>query len=386
MKDYYKILGVEKGASEDEVKKAFRTLAHKYHPDKQGGDAAKFKEASEAYSVLSDAGKRKQYDTFGSAGPGYGGGGAGGAGGGNPFGGFGGNGAQGFDFSQFSQQFGGQGGQGGQGFEFDLGDIFGDLFGGGGSRGGRSGGVKRGRDLETDITLAFEEAVFGVEKQIVLDRHATCDHCKGNGGEPSTEMRTCATCNGKGKVTETRRSILGTFNTSRVCEECKGKGKIPKEKCKVCRGAGIQRKKEEVTVRIPAGVGSGETLQMDGFGEAVSGGQSGNLFINLRVKPHALFTKNGLDLHTVVPVKVSAAILGSDYALQTLDGPIVLHIPEGVQHGDVLRVRGKGVPAQGGSKTSGRRGDILITVKIEIPKKVSKSARAALEQLQNEGY
>ncbi len=358
-KDYYKILGIERNASEDDVKKAFRKLAHQHHPDKQGGDAAKFKEISEAYSVLGDKNKRAQYDQFGSAGPGFGGAGAG-------------QGFGGFDFSGF--------GQGGQGFEFDLGDIFGDMFGGAMGGMGNRGGQKKGRDLEVHLTLTFEESVFGVDKKVVLERQAECDRCKGDGGEPGTEKKTCTTCSGKGKINEVRRSILGTFNTTRTCDECHGKGKIPKEKCKICRGSGLHHKKEEITIRIPAGVNDGETMKMTGYGEALAGGKTGDLYIQIRVRPHTFYTKDGLDLRGEIKIKMTTALLGGEYPLQTLDGPISLTIPEGIQHGELLRIKGKGVASE-----RGRRGDILIRVNLEIPHKISKTAKKLIEELKKEG-
>ena len=385
-KDYYKILGVDKSANQDEIKKAFRKLAHEHHPDKKGGNEAKFKEANEAYSVLSDDAKRSQYDRFGSAGPGFAGGsGAGGhgAGAGAGFGDF--------DFSQFTQ---GGGFGGGQGFEFDLGDIFGDVFGGGaGGMGGRGGfgqggsrRAARGRDITVDIELTFSEAVFGVSRTISLQRDSVCDHCQGSGGEPNTELKTCATCGGKGKVQTQRRTILGNFATVQTCETCAGRGKVPKEKCKVCHGQGIRNIKENLTVQIPAGINDSEAVRVTGKGEAVAGaggagiGHAGDLYIRIHVKSHPLFTKEGHDLHTNLHIKLSEALLGAERQLETLDGPITLTIPSGVTHQEILRVRGKGVPA-----SKNRRGDLLVTIFIDIPRKVSGQARKIIEELKKEG-
>lgn len=357
-KDYYHILGVSKNASKDEIKQAFRKLAHEHHPDKKGGNEAKFKEANEAYSVLSDDTKRAQYDRFGSAGPTSGGN----AGGGNPFGqGFG-----GFDFSGFQQ--------GGQGFEFDIGDIFGDFFG------GRQERAKRGRDISVDIEISFKESVFGVERAINLNKNSTCEACHGSGAKAGTEMKTCGTCGGKGKVQEAVRSLMGTFATTRTCPECAGKGKIPKEKCPECTGAGVRRKQDQITVSIPAGIESGETLRVTSRGEAIASGQAGDLYIKIHVHPHPLFRKEGVNLVCDIKVKLSDALLGADYPLETLDGNIVLKIPEGVTHGEILRVKGKGVQNE-----RGKRGDLLVRVLIELPRKLSKAAKKAVEELKKEG-
>lgn len=360
-KDYYQILGVPKNASKDDVKKAFRTLAHKYHPDKKGGDEAKFKEVNEAYSVLSDDKKRQQYDTFGQAGPGAGFGGAGGAG----AGGFG-----GFDFSQFTQ--------GGAGFEgFDFGDIISDFFGGG--QGSRSR-ARRGRDISIDIELSFEEAVFGVERSVLLNKTSACDVCKGSGGAPSTQFDTCKTCNGKGKIRDVRNTILGAFATERVCETCLGTGKIPREKCKNCHGAGVIKKEQEIKLRVPAGIDNGEMVRMTGMGEAISGGQAGDLYIKIHVRPHATFKKEGHNLTMDMHVKLSEALLGAEHDLKTLDGSLKVKIPEHVGFGEIIRVRNQGVPDE-----RGKRGDLLIRVIIDLPKKLSKEAKRMIEELKKEG-
>ncbi len=355
-KDYYQILGVDKKASKDEIKKAFRKLAHEHHPDKATGNEAKFKEVNEAYTTLSDDNKRAQYDTYGSAGAGFAG--AGGAG----------QGFGGFDFSGF------QNGNGG--VEFDLGDIFGDFFGGG----GRGAKTKRGRDISVDIDLTFSEAVFGVEKKIVLNKTSTCDHCKGNGGEPGTEIKKCSTCDGQGVVHETRRSFLGNFNTEKVCDTCNGRGTIPKEKCKVCKGSGVHKKQTELDVKIPAGINPGEMVRLTGAGEAVSGGTSGDLYIKIYVNPHPTFKKDGVNLTMDLGIKLSEALLGVERDIETLDGQITVTIPAGVNFGETLRVKNKGVPVD-----NHRRGDLLIKIKIDMPKKLSKNARKMVEDLKEEG-
>jgi len=349
-KDYYNILGIDKKATKVEIKKAFHKLAHKYHPDKKDGNEVKFKEASEAYSVLSDEKKRSEYDAYGQA---FGGNSAAG-----PQGGFGG--------------FGQQQGQGG--FEFDLGDIFGDFFG------GRSSGKKRGSDISIDIEVSFSEAVFGVERKILITKNSFCESCKGTGAKKGSEMETCPTCNGNGKVRETKQSFFGSFSNVRVCEKCHGTGKVSKEKCKDCHGMGIQRKQEEINVKIPAGINNGEMIRLSGAGEAVTGGVAGDLYIKVRVTPHKYFRKEGVDLKMDLEVKLSDALLGAEYTVETLDGKIKVKIPKGVTHGEMLRVRGKGVPV-----SEIRRGDLFIKIKIKLPNKLSRKAKQLVEDLKKEG-
>ncbi|MFZ2523665.1 MAG: molecular chaperone DnaJ [Minisyncoccia bacterium] len=358
-KDYYNLLGVDKKASKDEIKKAFRTLAHKYHPDKKTGDDAKFKEINEAYSVLSDDSKRSQYDQFGSAGPNMGGG----------HGGFGGAGFEGFDFSQFTQ------GTNGQSFEFDFGDIFGDIFGGGGRR-----QSKRGRDISIDVELSFEDSIFGVERTILLNKTSKCDFCSGTGAEKGSEMSTCDTCNGKGSVREVKRSFFGQFESVVTCTKCQGKGKIPKTKCSHCYGHGTLKKESEIKVKIPSGIENGEMIRLSGGGEAIFGGENGDLYIKVHVKRHPNFRKEGSNLVMDLPIKLSDALLGGEITLETLDGTVKVKIPEGVVHGEVLRVKGKGVPISNGS----HRGDIMIKVSISLPKKLTKDARKIIELLKKE--
>jgi molecular chaperone DnaJ len=370
MKDYYNILGVDKKASKDEIKKAFRTLAHKYHPDKKGGDAEKFKEINEAYTVLSDDQKRSQYDIYGQT---FAGSGAGGGGG---FNGFQGNWEDfarqsSFDFSGFAN--GAQDGFSAQGF--DLGDIFGEFFGS-----NRKSRVQRGRDISIDVELSFEEAIFGVERVILLNKVSVCHVCNGTGGKRGTEMINCQTCNGKGKIREMKRSIFGSIEMTRTCETCAGAGKVPKEKCDFCNGLGILKKEEEIKIKIPAGIDNGEMIRLSGGGEAVKGGTSGDLYIKTHVKKHKTFRKEGNDLVMNLDVKLSDALLGSKIDIQTLDGLSTLHIPEGINTGDILQIRGKGVPDQ-----NRNRGDILVHIRVALPKKLSKSAREAVQKLKEEG-
>ncbi len=372
-KDYYKILGVDKSASSEEIKKAFRKLAHEHHPDKAGGNTEKFKEANEAYSVLSDDKKRKQYDMFGSAGPGMGGAQYGGYGQGAGFN----AGDFGFDFSGFS---GGGFNQGG--FEdFDLGDILGGMFGGGS---GRSSRRRRGADISVDAELPFSEAVFGTERAFKIHKTSVCSECGGGGGKPGAKMKTCHACKGSGKMTETKRSIIGTFQTSRTCEICRGAGREPEEKCQTCRGAGVIDRDQEIKVKIPAGLDDGETIRLPGGGEAVSGGQSGDLYIKVHIRPHPVWRKEGHNLVTDMDIKLSDALLGATRTLSTLDGDIAIKIPEGAAFGETLRVRGRGVPTTSRSR-EGHRGDILVHINIIMPKKLSREAKRAMEELRKEG-
>ena len=353
MKDYYQVLGVERSASEDDIKKAFRKLAQKYHPDKKGGDEAKFKEVSEAYAVLSDKKKRAEYDTYGKT-----------FAGGGPQGGFG-----GFDFSNF-QGFN----QNGQTFEFDLGDIFGDFFGGAGQR------QNRGRDISIDIELSFRESVFGVERRVLISKLGSCLVCEGTGAKKGTKMTSCPTCSGKGTIRETRNSFFGTFTTQRPCPKCDGRGQIPETPCEVCRGAGVLKREEEIQVVVPGGVQDGEMIRMPGKGEAASGGIAGDLYVKLHVKADQKFSREGNNLTMTLPIKLTDALLGNDYSIATLDGEEVISVPAGVTHGEVIRVRGKGVPYGRGS-----RGDLNVKIEIEFPKKLSRTARDLIEKLKGEG-
>lgn len=358
MKDYYEILGVNKGANPDEIKKAFRKLAHKYHPDKGGGNETKFKEASEAYAVLSDEKKRAEYDTYGRVFNGNGGGSQGG--------GFeGAEGFEGFDFSNFTNGGG-----------FDFGDIFGDIFGGG----QRGTSAKRGRDISIDIELDFKESVFGANRRVLISKTSVCDHCHGKKAEPGSEMITCSTCNGKGQIRETRRSIIGQFSTTRVCGQCDGLGKIPKVLCSKCKGAGVQMKQEEIQINVPGGIEDGEMIRMTGKGEAVVGGSAGDLYIKVHVDKHPIFRKEGNNLLMDLDVKLSDALLGSEYSLETLDGKLKVNIPEGIKFGETLRIKGKGIPFEGN-----RRGDILARINIKMPHKLSKESKKHIEELRKEG-
>ncbi len=356
-KDYYKILGVSKTASQDEIKKAFRKLAHQHHPDKEGGDSAKFKEASEAYSVLSDESKRAQYDQFGTAG------GQGGFQGGQGFGGF--------DFSGFQGGFGGEEG-------FDLGDLFGGIFGGGGRARGRA---RKGADIAVDVEISFKDSVYGVDRKILLRKNSACGRCKGEGNEPGTDMKTCDNCKGKGQIKDVRQSIFGSIAVNRQCEVCLGSGKIPKEKCHQCKGSGIENKNDEINVRIPAGVEDGEAVRLTGGGEAITGGPAGDLFIRIHVTKSLNFKKEGNNIAGELKIKISDALLGSDKQIETVDGSITVPVPAGIQHGEILRIKNRGFVISNGSK----RGDLMLKVFIDIPHKLSKNAKNLIEDLRKEG-
>lgn len=356
MKDYYSVLGVSKSASEEDIKKAFRALAHKYHPDKKGGDEQKFKEVSEAYAVLSDTKKRAEYDAYGRTF-------SGGTGGSGGF-------SSGFDFSNFA---GFDGFQNSGGVEFDLGDIFGDVFGG-------DRRTRRGRDISIDVEVPFRDAVFGTERRMLISKLSTCEACTGSGAKKGSGTISCTSCNGKGQIKESRNTFFGTFTSARNCPTCKGRGEVPKEECDVCRGEGVLKKQEEVHVVIPAGSEDGEMIRMPGRGEAAAGVAAGDLYVKIHVRKDTLFTRDGMNLVTALSVKLSDALLGGKYRIHTLDGDTDLAIPQGVSQGEFLRIRGKGVPSPRGT-----RGDLLVRVDIEFPKKLSKRAKDAIEQLRKEG-
>ncbi len=355
-KDFYEILETDKKASKDEIKKAFHKMAHKYHPDKKGGDEAKFKEVNEAYQVLSDDARRQSYDTYGNA-----------------------------DMHGAGQQGHGGGGFGGGGFsggfdQGDLGDIFNDFFGAGFGGGAR---VERGRDISIDIEITFEESVFGITKKVLLGKTAQCATCSGSGAKPGTKKKKCTTCNGKGRVNEMRKSFLGTFSSVTTCNACQGEGEIPEEKCKTCGGVGVQKKQEEITIPIPPGLSSGEMLRMSGKGEAVAKGIAGDLYVRLHVKAHAFYHREGHNLVATLDVKLSDALLGATYPIVGLDGKkLDVRIPEGVKFGDTLRLKEKGAP---NPSRGGKLGDILIHVNIKTPARLSGKAKKLVEELKSEG-
>jgi len=355
MKDYYTTLGLQKGASRDEVKKAFRKLAAQYHPDKKTGNEAKYKEITEAYAVLGDEKKKAEYDAYGHSFSGAGGGHASG----------------GFSWADMQQGFGGA-----QHFEFDLNDIF-ENFGFGG-RGQRQ--QNRGNDISIDINISFADSVFGVKRSVLVTKNTTCAHCNGSGARKETDMITCTTCSGAGKIHETRQSILGSFTTVRECHICNGTGKIPKEKCGHCNGSGITRAQEEISFSVPAGIQNGEVIRMTGRGEAIQSGQPGDLYIKVHVESHPNITREGSTLYSSLPVKLTDALLGAVYDVETLDGQVTITIPAGITHGELLRIKEKGVPID-----SMRRGDFMVKIKLETPKNLSKKAKQLVEDLRSEG-
>ncbi len=366
-KNYYEILGVEKGANEEEIKKAYRKLAHQYHPDKQGGDEAKFKEINEAYQVLSDKQKRAQYDQFGSTFEGAGGPGAGGFGG--------------FDFSGFSG-FGG--GANGFNFEGDLGDIFGDIFGGGQRGGGRR--QERGSDIAVDIEISLEDALDGVEKEIKLYSSVACSKCGGTGAEPGSKLEKCKTCDGTGQVQKQKRTILGVFMQNEICSDCRGTGEKPEKNCTKCGGDGRVKEEQTIKVKIPAGIADGQTIRISGRGEAgfrPSGGKSiaGDLYVTVHIKKHSLFERKGDDLYYKLDINFSQAALGDSIEIPTLKKKIKLKIPSGIQSGKIIKIKSGGFPHLQGRG----EGDMYIIVQIKTPEKLSRKQRELLEDLKKEG-
>lgn len=354
-RDYYEVLGVSKTATQDELKKAYRKLARKYHPDlnKDNPEAAeKFKECNEAYSVLSDEQKRAQYDQFGPEAFENGGmGGGAGAGG-----------------------FGGFGGFGGSGME----DIF-DMFFGGQGRGGRSNnaGPQRGADLRFDLEISFEEAAFGVEKEISLKRAEKCEHCHGEGAEPGSKVETCPDCHGSGYVRFTQNTMFGQMVNERPCSKCHGEGKIVSNPCHECHGTGTVKKTKKLKVKIPAGVDNGSRLRVGGEGEAgVKGGPSGDLYVYLYVKPHKFFERDGTTVLCEVPINIVQATLGAEIKVPTLDGQVTMKVPEGTQPGRVMRLKGKGIPSLRG----GSRGDQLVRMKVVVPTRLTEKQKDALQK------
>jgi len=353
-RDYYEVLGVSKDASADEIKKAFRRAAIEHHPDR-GGDEAKFKEINEAYEVLKDPSKRQRYDQFGHAGVG--------GNGGDPFSGFGG----------FGQ---------GQNVNFDFGDLgLGDIFNSffGGQAGGGRGRQARGNDIETRVDITFEQAVFGTEVDLNLNLDDTCEHCKGTTAEPGHEMKTCDTCKGSGQVVMQTRTIFGNIQQASVCPKCKGSGKVPEKVCSVCHGKGTQKKSQKVSLKIPAGIDDGATIPLREHGEAIANGPKGDLYVNIRVKPHKKFTREGDLILSEEHVGMVEAALGTEIEVETVDGPVTMKVPAGTQSGTDFKLSGHGVPHLRGSS----RGAHIVTIVVDTPTKLSKQQKEALEAFQN---
>ena len=351
-RDYYEVLGVDKSAGEDEIKKAYRKLAMKYHPDRNPDDKEaeeKFKEINEAYEVLSDPDKKSKYDQFGhdAFDPNMGGAGFGGAG------------------------FGG--------FEDMFGDIFGSMFGGGFSGGGasRQNVRQKGRDLRVNLTLSFEDAVFGCKKEIKIRRTETCDTCAGKGAVNDSDIKTCDKCHGTGQVRVTQQSLFGTVQTVKTCDECNGTGKEIVNPCKTCGGTGNVKKQRTLSIRIPAGVDTGSVLPLRGEGEAgKNGGPNGDVYIYISVKPHAIFTREENDIYCKIPITFVQAALGDSIMVPTVDGKVKLKIPEGTQSGQVFKLKGKGVQNPNGFG----KGNEYVEIKVEVPKNLNEKQKAKLRE------
>ena len=352
-RDYYEVLGVSKGASEDEIKKAYKKLARKYHPDMNPGDKEaeeKFKEVNEANEVLSNPEKKAKYDQFGFAGvdPNYG---------------------------------AGQGGYGGAGgFDFgDLGDIFGSFFGGGFGGGGRRNpnAPQRGESIRASLSVEFTEAAFGCEKSITIDRSEQCPTCKGKGCAPGTTPEVCTQCHGTGTVTQAQRTPFGMMQSQTVCPKCRGKGQIIHQPCPDCRGAGAVRKRRTIQVSIPAGIDNGQTISLRGQGHSgKNGGPAGDLLITVMVRPHEIFRRDGTAVFCEAPITFTQAVLGGTLEIPTIDGKVKYDIPEGTQTGTVFRLRGKGIPVLNGRG----RGDQYVTVNIETPRNLNREQKEALKK------
>jgi molecular chaperone DnaJ len=356
-RDYYEVLGVAKGASADEIKKAFRRKAVELHPDKEGGDETKFKEVNEAYEVLKDQSKRQRYDQFGHAGVG----GASGNGGGSPFGGFGGE----WSGQNANFDFG----------DLGLGDIFGSFFGGGSSRGGGQR-QSRGNDIETRIEISFEDAVFGTETVLHLDLEDTCSHCKGSTAEPGYELKTCETCKGSGQVVTATRTIFGNIQQAAVCPNCHGRGRVPEKVCTVCRGKGTERRNQKVTLKIPAGIDDGATIRLREHGEAVAHGPKGDLYVHIRVKAHKHLTREGDLVLSDEHISMVEAALGTEIDVETVDGKIRMKVPAGTQSGSDFKLSEHGVP----HLRSKSRGAHIVTIVVDTPTKLSKKQKELLEE------
>ena len=351
-RDYYEVLGVEKSASEDEIKKAYRKLAKKYHPDMNPGDKeaeAKFKEASEAYAVLSDSEKRAKYDQFGHA----------------AFDGSGGFGAGGFDFT-------------GADFSDIFGDLFGGMFGGGRSRGASNGPMK-GANIRTSVRITFLEAVFGTEKDLTMNLKDPCPTCNGTGAKPGTSPQMCPKCGGKGQVVFTQQSFFGTVRNVQTCPDCGGSGKIIKDKCTDCGGTGYITSRKTINVSIPAGIDNGQSVRIREKGEpGINGGPRGDLLVEVIVSPHETFERDGIDIFSMVRISYPIAALGGSVMIDTVDGRIVYDVKAGTQTGTQIRFRNKGVPSL---RNKDIRGNHYVTLVVEVPTKLSKEAKEVLRKL-----
>ena len=357
-RDYYEVLGVDKSASDDQIKKAYRQAAKKYHPDLNPGDKEaekRFKEAAEAYEVLSDSEKKARYDQFGHAGV-------------DP---------------NFGAGAGAGGGYGGQGFDFgDLGDIFGQFFGGGfgGGRGANPNAPRRGNDISATINLSFEEAAKGCKKTVKVNRIHTCNECGGNGSAKGSDTKTCETCHGTGRINITQRTPFGAMQTQRTCDRCGGKGKIVTNPCKACDGKGRIRSTFEQNVDIPAGIDDGQVINLRGGGDSgINGGPAGDLRIGVTVRPHPVFERDGFDVFCEVPITFTQAALGAEITVPTLDGKVKFTIHEGTQPGDEFKLKGKGIQRLNYSG----KGDQYVKVVLEVPKNLSSKQKELIKELES---
>ena len=356
-RDYYEVLGVEKNADDATIKKAYRQLAKKYHPDMNPGDAEaekKFKEASEAYAILSDPDKRRQYDQFGHAAF------DGGAGGG----GFG-----GFDF-------------GGGDFSDIFSDIFGDFFGGGSRGGARNNGPMKGSNIRTSVRISFEEAVFGVDKELELTLKDTCRTCNGSGAKPGTSPETCQRCGGRGQVVTQHQTPFGTMRNTTVCPDCGGSGKTIKDKCPECHGSGFIASRKKIQVSIPAGIDKGQSVRIRDKGEpGVNGGPRGDLLVEVIVDRHPIFQRQNMDIFSTVPVSFAVAALGGEIVIDTVDGKVVYDVKAGTQTDTRVRLRGKGIPSL---RNRDVRGDHYVTLVVQVPDRLSNEAKELLKKFDQE--
>lgn len=367
--NYYEILGIPKSASSAEIKRAFRKLAQQYHPDKGGGgDVKKFREINEAYEVLSDSAKKSQYDRYGQTFDQTQRQGASGFGG---FGGFSDSAgfsdfAKGFGFGNFSSG-------GGSAFGGDFGDIFSDIFGS-----TRSSRRDRGVDLEMVLEIDFLEGVFGAEREASLDKKDACETCKGEGAEPGSKIITCPKCHGQGQILTHHKTILGNIQQARTCDECEGRGRVPEKKCKECAGSGVKQRTKTVKIIIPPGIDTDQRIKIPGAGEAgYRGSKTGDLYVRIKVRPHEYFKRQGQEIYSEVPISFYQAALGTKVEIATVDGPVELKIPAGIQSGKVLRLKNKGVPYL----ESNKRGDHLATVRVVTPQRLSRKEKEILKQL-----
>lgn len=362
-KDYYSILGVPKSASADDIKKAYRKLAHTHHPDKQGGDEAAFKELNEAYSVLGNAEKRQQYDRFGQTFSGSG------QRTGQGFGGFSGQGgpASGWDFSNF----------GNQGFDFggtNMEDLFSDLFTGGNRRSRRS----RGADVQVDVEISFQEMVEGTKRTLRLKKQVACDSCHGTGGAPGAKEERCPDCHGQGSVMRNVNTILGTFTQSMACERCHMTGRVYPKSCHTCQGVGRIQREVTQEITIPAGIEDGQALSLPGEGAAGEhGAAAGDLYVVVRVAPHAFFSRKNDDIYSEATLRFDQFVLGDKVSIQTIEGEVQMKVPAGTQPGETFRIRGKGIPKLGRFG----RGDHLVKTIIEIPRQLTREEKQHIEAL-----